>query len=122
MDNKERRDRKSRSTGDLMNIKDEPWFSDPFGWYEQENYPEIVGIQLTDKIALDFLQGLYQIYQLLKRNQRTEAIKDAETLAVLLLASAYDYGQEAMDELVEQEFADIDIDAAFAEMIEEQND
>jgi len=27
-----------------------------------------------------------------------------------------------MDELVEQEFADIDIDAAFAEMIEEQND
>lgn len=105
-----------------MNIKDEPWFSDPFGWYEQENYPEIVGIQLTDKIALDFLQGLYQIYQLLKRNQRSEAIKDAETLAVLLLASAYDYGQEAMDELVEQEFADIDIDAAFAEMIEEQND
>jgi hypothetical protein len=105
-----------------MDIKDEPWFNDPFGWYERENYPEIVGIQLTDKVGLDFLQGLYQIYQLLKRNQREDAMKDAVTLAVLLLASAYDYGQQAIDELVEQEFAEIDIDAAFKEMTEEHND
>jgi hypothetical protein len=105
-----------------MSIKDEPWFNDPFEWYEKENYPEIVGIQLTEKVAVDFLQGLYQLYQLLKRNQREQAMKDAKTLAILLLASAYDYGQEAIDDLVEKEFADIDIDAAFKEMTEEQND
>jgi hypothetical protein len=105
-----------------MSIKDEPWFDDPFAWYERENYPEVVGIQLTEKVAVDFLQGLYQLYQLLKRNQRDRAMKDAKTLAILLLASAYDYGQEAIDDLIEQEFAEIDIDAAFKEMTEEEND
>jgi hypothetical protein len=105
-----------------MTIKDEPWFDDPFAWYERENYPEVVGIQLTEKVAVDFLQGLYQLYQLLKRNQRDRAMKDAKTLAILLLASAYDYGQEAIDDLIEQEFAEIDIDAAFKEMTEEEND
>jgi hypothetical protein len=105
-----------------MSIKDEPWFNDPFGWYEKENYPEIVGIAVTDSIALDFLQALYQIYKLLERNERTKAMEDAKKLAVLLLASAFDYAEEAIDELIIDEVNAIDIDAAFAEMIEEQDD
>jgi hypothetical protein len=105
-----------------MSIKDEPWFNDPFKWYEQENYPEIVGIAVTDKVALDFLQALYQIYKLLERNDRTKAMEDAKQLAILLLASAFDYAEEAIDELIIKEVDAVDIDAAFAEMIEEQND
>lgn len=105
-----------------MSIKEEPWFSKPFEWYEKENYPEIVGIQVTDKIALDFLQALYQIYKLLERNDRTKAMEDAEQLAILLLASAFDYAEEAIDELITKEMTSIDIDAALAEMIEEEND
>jgi len=105
-----------------MSIKDEPWFSDPFDWYEREGYPEIVGIAVTDKVALDFLQALYQIYKRLERNDRTRAMEDAKQLAILLLASAFDYAEEAIDELIVQEVAAVDIDAAFAEMVEEQND
>lgn len=105
-----------------MSIKDEPWFSDPFKWYEQEGYPEIVGIKVTDNVALDFLQALYQIYKLLERNERTKAMEDAKQLAILLLASAFDYAEQAIDELIIKEIGETDIDAAFAEMIEEQND
>lgn len=105
-----------------MSIKDEPWFNDPFKWYEDEHYPEIVGIQVTDKVALDFLQALYQIYKLLERNDRTKAMEDAKQLAILLLAGAFDYAEEAIDELITKEMTEVDLDAAFAEMIEEQND
>lgn len=101
-------------------IQDEPWFEDPFKWYEEQNYPEIVGVQLTQGIALDFLQGLYTIYQMLKNNNKERAMRDTEQLAVLLLASAFDYGQEAMDRLVELEFNDIDIDKEFAKLAKEQ--
>jgi hypothetical protein len=104
-----------------MGIKEEPWFEHPFDWYEKENYPEIVGIQLTEGVALDFLQALYQIYKLLERNDNKKAMADAEELAVLLLASAFNYAEEAMDELVIKEVRSMDIDAAFAEMVEEQN-
>ena len=104
-----------------MNIKEEPWFEHPFDWYEKENYPEIVGIQVTEGIALDFLQALYQIYKLLESNNRKKAMEDTEQLAVLLLASAFDYAQEAIDELIIKEVGTMDIDAAFAEMVEEQN-
>jgi len=104
-----------------MGIKEEPWFEHPFDWYEKENYPEIVGIQLTEGVALDFLQALYQIYKLLERNDNKRAMADAEELAVLLLASAFNYAEEAMDELVIKEVGTMDIDAAFAEMVEEQN-
>ena len=105
-----------------MSIKDEPWFEDPFKWYEDQGHPEIVGIKVTDKVALDFLQALYQIYKLLERNDRTKAMEDAKQLAILLLASAFDYAEEAIDELIIKEIGDTDIDAAFAEMIEEQDD
>ena len=104
-----------------MGIKEEPWFEHPFDWYEKENYPEIVGIQLTEDVALDFLQALYQIYKLLERNDNKKAMADAEELAVLLLASAFNYAEEAMDELVIKEVGSMDIDAAFAEMVEEEN-
>ena len=104
-----------------MGIKEEPWFEHPFDWYEKENYPEIVGIQLTEGVALDFLQALYQIYKLLERNDNKKAMADAEELAVLLLASAFNYAEEAMDELVIKEVGSMDIDAAFAEMVEEEN-
>jgi len=104
-----------------MGIKEEPWFEHPFDWYEKENYPEIIGIQLTEGVALDFLQALYQIYKLLERNDNKKAMADAEELAILLLASAFNYAEEAMDELVIKEVGTMDIDAAFAEMVEEQN-
>jgi len=105
-----------------MSIKNEPWFSDPFKWYEDQGHPEIIGIQVTDKVALDFLQALYQIYKLLERNDRTKAMEDAKQLAILLLAGAFDYAEEAIDELITKEMTEVDLDAAFAEMIEEQND
>ena len=105
-----------------MSIKDEPWFNDPFKWYEDQGHPEIVGIAVTDKVALDFLQALYQIYKRLKHNDKTKAMEDAKQLAILLLASAFDYAEEAIDELIIQEVDATDIDAAFAEMVEEQND
>ena len=105
-----------------MSIKDEPWFSDPFKWYEDQGHPEIVGIAVTDKVALDFLQALYQIYKRLENNDRTKAMEDAKQLAILLLASAFNYAEEAIDELITKEMTSIDIDAALAEMIEEEND
>jgi hypothetical protein len=49
-------------------------------------------------------------------------MEDAKQLAILLLASAFNYAEEAIDELIIKEINDTDIDAAFAEMIEEQND
>jgi hypothetical protein len=49
-------------------------------------------------------------------------MEDAKQLAILLLASAFDYAEEAIDELIIQEVGKTDIDAAFAEMVEEQND
>ena len=105
-----------------MNIKDEPWFNDPFAWYEDQGHPEIVGIKVTETVALDFLQALYQIYNRLEHNDNKKAMEDAKQLAILLLASAFDYAEEAIDELITKEISDTDIDAAFAEMIEEQND
>lgn len=106
----------------MGNIKEEPWFNDPFGWYERERHPEIVGIQITDRIGLDFLQALYQIYKRLEHNDKKKAMEDAKQLAILLLATAFDYAEEAIDELIIHEVAATDIDAAFAEMIEEQDD
>jgi hypothetical protein len=105
-----------------VSIKDEPWFNDPFNWYEEQGRPEIVGIKVTDNVALDFLQALYQIYKRLEHNDNKKAMEDAKQLAILLLASAFDYAEEAIDELIIHEVASTDIDAAFAEMIEEQND
>jgi len=105
-----------------MNIKDEPWFNDPFAWYEDQGHPEIVGIKVTETVALDFLQALYQIYKRLENNDNKKAMEDAKQLAILLLASAFDYAEEAIDELITKEIGDTDIDAAFAEMIEEQNE
>jgi hypothetical protein len=104
-----------------VSIKDEPWFKEPFKWYEIEGKPEIVGIQLTETVALDFMQGLYDIYKLLLRNNREQAVADTETLAVLLLASAYDYGQQVIEELITEEFSNTDLDAAFAKLVEEDN-
>ena len=106
----------------MNNIKDEPWYNDPFAWYEQENHPEIVGIKATEEVGLDFLQALYQIYKRLEQNQKKEAMEDAKQLAILLLAAAFNYGEEAIDELIIHEVARTDIDAAFQEMLKEENE
>lgn len=101
----------------MTRIQDEPWFNEPFQWYEEQDYPEIVGVQLTDSIAVDFLQGLYTIYERLVAHENKKAIEDTKQLAVLMLASAFDYGQEAIDQLVQDEFNDIDLDDEFAKMV-----
>ena len=105
----------------MTNVKNEPWYADPFGWYEKENRPELLGVQLTDNVALDFLQGLHDIYLSFKDKHYDKAVKDTEVLAKLLIASAYDLGQEVIEELLAEEFDDIDIDKAFQEMVEEDN-
>lgn len=102
-------------------IKKEQWYKDPFGWYVSHGKPEVYGVQMTPKVALDFLQGLYDIYESLKKHDKEHAMRETEILATLLIASAFDVGHEVIEELLIEEFEEIDVDEAFAKLVEEEN-
>lgn len=104
------------------NIKDELWYNNPFGWYEQKSKPELYGVQITEVVALDFLQGLYDIYVSLKKNNNEKAARDAEILATLLIASTLNYGEEVIAELVAEEFNDLDVDEEVKQLVKELQD
>lgn len=104
----------------MSKITEEKWYSDPFGWYEEKQFPEIYGVQMTKTIALDFLAGLYDIYLSFKKNNYEHAIKNAEILATLLIASAHNVGNEVIEELLTEEFSNIDFDEEIAKFIKEE--
>ena len=103
-------------------IKEQEWYNDPFGWYEKHNKPEMLGLKLNDHVALDFLQGLYDIYQSFKRSNKSKAIKDIKILATLVIASCTGYGDDAVQELLVDEFNSQDIDAELNKILEGDDD
>jgi hypothetical protein len=103
-------------------IKEQEWYDDPFGWYEKHDRPEMLGIKMNEYVALDFLQGLYDIYQGFKTKNKEKAMKDARVLATLLIASCTGYGDEAVQELLVDEFNSKDIDAELNKILEGDDD
>ncbi len=81
----------------------------------------MAGVILTDTVVLDFLQGLYDIYQDFMADNIESAKRNAEVLAKLLIAGALDVGQEVLEELLAEEFDQFDIDSAFKELIDKEN-
>lgn len=102
----------------MAGIKEQDWYRDPFGWYVRQDKPEMLGVKLTNNVALDILQGLYDIYKTLKSQNKEKALEELNTLAVLVIASCTGYGSEAIEELLVDEFNDKDIDGELAKMIE----
>lgn len=80
----------------------------------------MLGVELSSHIALDFLQGLYDIYVDLRDNKHNEALNNLRILAILLIAGSLDVGQEVIGELLSEEFANFDIDKAFQDLIKEE--
>jgi hypothetical protein len=81
----------------------------------------MAGVILTDTIVLDFLQGLYDIYQDFKDNKIDSAAHNAEVLAKLLIAAALEMGDKVIEELLAEEFSNYDIDNALKKLIDEEN-
>jgi DNA polymerase III epsilon subunit-like protein len=106
----------------IDDVKKEKWYDDPFGWYLEQNQPEIYGLQLTKNIALDFLAGLYDIYESFKRNNVQGAIHDTEILATLLIAAAHNVGEEVINEIMSDQFNSMDFDKAINDLIEGESD
>jgi hypothetical protein len=101
-----------------VDVTKERWYNDPFGWYEEQGHPEIYGVRMNENVALDFLAGLHDIYISFKKHGADKAIRNAEVLATLLIASAKNVGSEVMDELLAKEFNDIDFDKAMSDLLE----
>lgn len=107
----------------MTDVRQEEWYKHPFEWYEKANKPELYGVKLTEVVALDFLQGLYDIYQSFKINNREKAMHDAEVLATLLIASSFNVGQEVIEELLSDEFDTLDVDNEISKLMNgEYND
>lgn len=80
----------------------------------------MLGVELSSNIALDFLQGLYDIYVDLRDDKRDEALNNLRVLAILMIAGTLNVGKEVIDELLAEEFANFDIDKAFQDLISEE--
>ena len=106
----------------MTHVTEERWYRDPFGWYEEQNHPELYGIQMTNTVALDFLAGLYDIYTSFKKHNVEKAIRHSEILATLLIASATNVGSEVIEELISEEFNEMDFDKAISNLIEGMDD
>ena len=81
-------------------ILDEPWFHEPFKWYESTTDKYVLSIQITPNKALDVLAGLYDIYKGFERNDKKQAIADLNALAILLIAHSMGLGDEAIEEIL----------------------
>lgn len=102
----------------MVNILEEPWFKQPFKWYEEETDKYVVTLQMTHNKALDVLAGLYDIYCAFERNDKKRAIEDLNALAVLLIAHAMGRSDEAIEELLVFEAHD-NMDNALAHILSE---
>jgi len=99
-------------------IKEQEWYYDPFGWYVRHDQPEMMGIKLTNKVALDFLQGLYDIWLRLEDKKLEQAKKNICVLATLVIASCTGFGQEAVEELLVDELYSKNIDDELNKILE----
>lgn len=104
----------------LINITEEQWFTNPFEWYEETEEKYVVSLQLTDNKALDVLAGLYDVYKNFKRNDRVSALEDLNALAILLIAHAMGYSEQAIEELLVLQ-AQENMDTILTEILEEDN-
>ena len=106
----------------MTDVRQEEWYKHPFEWYEKMNKPELYGVRLTEVVALDFMQGLYDIYQSFKTGNKQKAMHDAEVLATLLIASSLNVGEEVVQELLSDEFNTIDVDDAVERLMNGEYD
>ncbi len=104
----------------LINITEEQWFTNPFEWYEETEDKYVVSLQLTENKALDVLAGLYDVYKNFKRNDRMSALEDLNALAILLIAHAMGYSEQAIEELLVLQ-AQENMDTILEEILEEDN-
>lgn len=104
----------------LINIIEEQWFTNPFEWYEETDEKYVVSLQLTENKALDVLAGLYDVYKNFKRNDRKAALEDLNALAILLIAHAMGYSEQAIEELLVLQ-AQENMDTILTEILEEDN-
>lgn len=81
-------------------LVNQPWFLDPFGWYESQEEQRVISLQISETKALDILRGLYDIYNNLMRNNMEEAIEDLKTMAIILIAHTLGYNDEVVEELI----------------------
>jgi hypothetical protein len=100
------------------NLTQQPWFLDPFGWYEEAEYQHVVSMQISDTKALDILRGLYDIYKNLMRNDMQEAIDDLKAMAVIIIAHTLGYSDEVVEELLVMKAKD-ELDDFLQEILEE---
>jgi hypothetical protein len=84
----------------MHKVVEEPWFTNPFEWYEQEEEKFTISLPLTETKALDLLAGLHDIYLGFKRNNKEEAIADLNALATILIAHTLGYSEEVVEELL----------------------
>lgn len=73
---------------------------------------------MTDNKALDVLAGLYDVYNNFKRNNRKAALEDLNALAILLIAHAMGYSEQAIEELLVLQ-AQENMDVFLEEILEE---
>lgn len=76
---------------------------------------------MTDNKALDVLAGLYDVYKNFKRNDRKAALEDLNALAILLIAHAMGYSEQAIEELLVLQ-AQENMDVFLEGILEETND
>lgn len=101
-----------------QSIKEQEWYNDPFGWYVKHDRPEMMGVKLTNKVALDLLQGLYDVYRRLLAKNLNSAKRDLEVLATLVIASCNGFGEEAVEELLVDELYSKNMDEELNKLIE----
>lgn len=102
----------------MSTIKEQDWYHDPFGWYARNDRPEMLGIKLSNSVALDILQGLYDVYKTLQYKNKERALHELKILAVLVIASCTGFGSEAVEELLVEEFNDRDFDKELNKLLE----
>jgi hypothetical protein len=102
-------------------ILEQPWFHDPFRWYEETTDKYVISVQISDTRALDILAGLYDIYKSFQRNDKQGAIQDLNALAVLLIAHSMGVANEAIEEILVHD-AQKNMDSGLLSLLEETND
>ena len=103
-------------------IKEQEWYKDPFGWYVKHDRPEMIGGKLTNRVALDMLQGLYDVHRRLVAKNLNGAKRDLEVLATLVIASCSGFGEEAVEELLVDELYSRNIDEELNKLLEGNED
>ena len=102
----------------MIDIREEPWFANPFTWYENETDKYVISLPVSDTKALDVLAGLYDIYKSFKRNDNKQGLADLNALATILIAITQGRSNETVNELLIQRATD-NIDSFLADVLDE---